>query len=423
MPVLNKLGPNTVLPLADVYTKEVTKEIKELMKHYSATGESNSGWEEMKLVLLKHGLAWYEDLLPTQVGTSPFNRKGLGVQGVDAQVHGEQVHTVGFVRRLAEETSVGVQKNPHDDWEIKWNEDQQSRSKGLIPKLAPVVLCFSIGTSHTTVWVRMLISGVRAAVKSLADESGNLDVQRITGGKPALKDAMTKGWKWFVVHFQLEQAVPGILDWIQTNLNIKAAAERGEVEVMSSMWQQAITMDPLDWKVVQATQNKTLAPCTRYTPALANWLQVHTGTLLTEMPNFLKAFEREGEVPVLGGEFLGQMAEIKHGDEKVPYLAIAGLKAAILSPKVVDGMSKSIPLSKLKSLKSASKKEEVFTADKILQQGREIGVRMGVSENPGYARCLGFLDIRIWALICDLPKVWESKTWATMGEVSEEHSL
>ena len=185
MPVLNKLGPKTVLPLADVYTKEVTEAIRELMKHYSATGESNSGWEEMKLVLLKHGLAWYEDLLPTQVGTSPFNRKGLGVQGVDAQVHGEQVRTVGFVKRLAEETSVGVQKNPHDDWEIKWNEDQQSRSKGLIPKLAPVVLCFSIGTSHTTVWVRMLISGVRAAVKSLADESGNLDVQRITGGKPA----------------------------------------------------------------------------------------------------------------------------------------------------------------------------------------------------------------------------------------------
>ena len=52
MAVLNKLGPKTVLPLADVYTKEVTKEIKELMKHYSATGESNSGWEEMKLVLL-----------------------------------------------------------------------------------------------------------------------------------------------------------------------------------------------------------------------------------------------------------------------------------------------------------------------------------------------------------------------------------
>ena len=108
---------------------------------------------------------------------------------------------------------------------------------------------------------------------------------------------------------------------------------------------------------------------------------------------------------------------------RVPYLAIAGLKAAILSPKVVDGMAKSIPLNKLKALKTSSKKGEVFTADKILQKGREIGVMMGVSEHPSYPRLLGFLDIRIWALICDLPKVWESKTWGTMDEVSEEHSL
>ena len=90
-----------------------------------------------------------------------------------------------------------------------------------------------------------------------------------------MKDAMGKGWKWFVLHFQLEQAVPGILDWIQTNLNIKAAAERGEVEVMGSMWHQAINMDPLDWKAVQATQNKTLAPCTKYSPHL------QTGSRLT----------------------------------------------------------------------------------------------------------------------------------------------
>ena len=64
--------------------------------------------------------------------------------------------------------------------------------------------------------------------------------------------------------------------------------------------------------------------------------------------------EREGVAPVIGGELLGVIADIKF-PEKVPYVGTGLLKLALLSPRVVDGFAKSLSMQKVKLLKSAKK--------------------------------------------------------------------
>ena len=417
---MRPLGPTKTVPLDPVlYTKTNVDQIKQVMTHYSVTGEGNAGWAEMQELLLRLGLAWHEEVPSNQVATSPYNRKGAGVQGADSQAHGDEVTKGGFVKKLAEDTAVASQKNPHDDWEVDWNKDQQARSSGLIPPLHQVVRCCSLGTSHTSVFMRQLKARVRAVVKSLADPHGMIDTDRILNGKPVLQHCMDNGWTWFILHYQLEEAVPGISDWVQTCLNIKAAAERSEVEVMISLWTEASSTDTPDWKSAQSKQAKTLAPSTKYLPALVAFLQVHTGTLLHEIPMMWKAFEREGVAPVIGGELLGVIADIKF-PEKVPYVGTGLLKLALLSPRVVDGFAKSLSMQKVKLLKSAKKAAICKLIDKTMEMAREIATRMEVSDNPMYPRAVTILDMRLLCHVMELRKVYEEREFETLEEISED---
>ena len=134
---------------------------------------------------------------------------------------------------------------------------------------------------------------------------------------------------------------------------------------MQSLWIDVSSSDTPDWKACAASQSKTLAPCTKYMPAMVAFLQTHTGTLLHEIPMMWKAFERDGVAPVIGGELLGAMSEIKLS-EKVPYVAHGLLKLALLSPRVVDGYAKSLPLNKVKVLKQTKTKDICFRIDKMM---------------------------------------------------------
>ena len=143
-----------------------------------------------------------------------------------------------------------------------WNQDLIKKSGGSIPPLGSNIMGYSIGSSHTTVFMRQMLHKSPCNIAGMADPAGKLDADRLATGKPAFQAALQHGWTWKVDHWQLEEAVPKVLDFIQTSLNIEAKGERTEVEVVTSMWADASAMEDgggVDWKQVIETQKKRFA--------------------------------------------------------------------------------------------------------------------------------------------------------------------
>ena len=237
------------------------------------------------------------------MGTSPFNRGGFGVVGGDAEKHGKELDGVGFSWDKWE--GVAMQINPHDNYEIIFNKDQEKRSDGLIPPLSSIVLGMTVGGSHTTVWFRQVTACVRSLYPEFATEAGFLDKAKLTTGpgKEDFKQGLEEGLEYTFLHYQTEQAWPGLMEFIQTALNVQAQGGRSEMEGITKMWGQAVALGVggCDWSRIEADAAKTLSPWTKYSPAMTAYLKSHSGTLLSEMPKFLRAFDRADKVPYLGG--------------------------------------------------------------------------------------------------------------------------
>ena len=315
---------------------------------------------------------------------------------------------------------VAVQKDPEDDYELNWNLKQIEMSKGLLPGMM-MLLALSIGTSHTNVWCRQVKAGVRSLFPDLGNVGGKLDAEVLTHGKPDFKQAVFHEMKWLVLHHQIEQAFPGLIDFVQKALNVTAQNQRGESEVMRDMWTIAEAMeDNVDWSIVEDSAERSLAPCTKYLPAMTKYLKAHSGTLLSEISPFLKMFERESAVPSLGGEYCMAVAEIKPPNHKVPYVGIALLKAGLISPKVVDGYARSIVPSKVEKLKSKKELGNLLKANAMLERGRQLAETMKVSEHANYHKHLGELEVRTVTILLHLGPVFETREWETMEQVEED---
>ena len=97
----------------------------------------------------------------------------------------------------------------------------------------------SIGGAHTNSWLRAVKAGCRSAVPGRADEHGNLNAEQLSVSRPAFKEALEKGLKWTVLHWQVPYVWPELLPLVQAALNVQAHGDITEVEVMLGMHRQA----------------------------------------------------------------------------------------------------------------------------------------------------------------------------------------
>ena len=240
-------------------------------------------------------------------------------------------------------------------------------------------------------------------------------------GKPLVADALANGLRWTVFHWQSEQAFPGFSQFIQKALNVEAKALRGEMEVFLEMWGLAQTSETgPDWPEIEQLVGKALSPCAAYIGAMSSYLQRHTGFLLDGVNLFLKAFARDDTAAALGGEYIQAVADLDFKKHKVPHVANALLEAQLLSPKVIDGICRTIVVSKVQRLKGEAFKGRVLQAENMMQEARELGRAMGVQDDPRYVRHIGFLDVRIIAVLIGMPKVFEKVEFASLEEVAKD---
>ena len=108
-------------------------------------------------------------------------------------------------------------------------------------------------------------------------------------------------------------------------------------------------------------------------------------------------------------------------DKKVPLTAMALICAQRMSHKVVDGLCRDIPVTKVKALRGKNMKPKVLEMEGILEGSRKLIDTFGLDRRAeACVSVLGWLSLHCVSVLCDLPSHWEKHEWDGMASVSED---
>ena len=119
-----------------------------------------------------------------------------------------------------------------------------------------------------------------------------MNAEQLSVNRPAFKEALEKGLKWTVLHWQAPHVWPELLPLVQAALNVQAHGKITEVEVMLGMHRQAAKAEIAgfepDWKAVQKAAAQNLPTCAMYVEVLANYVKKNSGAgaLLHDLSSF-----------------------------------------------------------------------------------------------------------------------------------------
>ena len=120
-----------------------------------------------------------------------------------------------------------------------------------------------------------------------------------------------------------------------------------DVEIMIEMNEKskALPPDNVDWAAIEEGAAKALPACAAHIKSLSGFLRNYSGDLLPALAAWLATV---GPTGMLGGEYVDAIncIRIPVGQKGIPYVAYALIKAQKISPKLVDGVCKSIPANK-----------------------------------------------------------------------------
>jgi len=411
------------------YTVDVVTKVQALLDEGIASGERVAAWEEIQGVLVTAKLGWTAQMPPDFVGVHPCNRSYLGVGGSEAHFHGSQVLQAGFSwAKAADATAVETPPHPLDQEAVEENDKFVNLSDGLIPPLSQMKL-MSIGGGHTNTFLRAVKAGCRSAVESLGDQTGRLNIEILGAGRPAFRDAVSHGLKWFVIHWKAPQVWPLLLDFVQKALNTVARNEQGEIEVMLDLhrqWKACILAGrDADWSKIEEAACRSMPPCAPYISSLVAFVKANAGgvdgTLMEELSSFFKTFacSESGATRRLGSEFMGKLANLSFGPgERYPYVMNACIEANLASPKVVDGVCRLLQPPQLQAIASKDNRATVKAAEKLMCDARELCTRLKVPKAISI-KCVGRCDIRCVLVIVKKVKEVEKKDLKTIEDVAQ----
>ena len=198
---------------------------------------------------------------------------------------------------------------------------------------------------------------------------------------------------------RVEEAVPQLVDFVQSALNITAHNDQSEIEVLLAMVNQKISVEKPDWNAIASAAEHQQGPCTRYVKVLAGVARILPAECILDASNFWKAFgtEEQSSQRFLGSEFLSKLASLKFGKtDHFPWLQTASLKANLLSAdaKLVDGFCKLVTPTHLASLTANANRKVVNDMENLLTLGRKILKQLDV-DTAVATKLIGRLDTRV----------------------------
>lgn len=390
-------------------------------------------WGLVLDILKVHKIAYVvEDIDPDMMLVHPDNRSKLGVNPFNAHRVGAYIHRVGADMELLTKATCS-ELSPIEATrkrQIDFNHQLVSSSAGMLAPVSGAERYVSLGCGHTAQFIKAVRANCTTPQPSIADDSGRLNIQRITKDDPNLKRMIERGWSWTVLPWQCEVAWPRIADLAQSALNASnsVASQQSELEAASTIAEyahvQASQDKPIDWDACISAAHASMPPCAGYLNILGTYVRLYGGGVGAPMVKYLDEFSKAfGENRRLGEEFLTVVTETSFNNSSVtkrhPHIRTGLLATNLTSPKVVDGVARLLVKSDVERLKHKSQANRVDEAEETMRQGWELVASLANKQQAYPA--LGRLHTRtILHLTAKAKSGFEKTCWSSFSAILDE---
>ena len=257
----------------------------------------------------------------------PQNRYGDGIIPSHCHYLVDSFATKGFSWAeigipLASE--VPPPNNPRYKLIVQFNSEIVTNSCGALPPIAEEeYILMSAAKSHSSMGSRCVIFEIPHDNEKITD-CGKLSLHKIRAIRPEYAEAISSGFEWTVVCWQVEEAFPSLMDLLQEAGNSAQAASLDETR-----WQVALKMYASTQRLLQTKDmtTETIAEAVerealRGAPAFASEihdLHTYVRNMAGEDSWMLKeliAFSKTLKVPrIVNGPVLAAVSEVSLGED------------------------------------------------------------------------------------------------------------
>ena len=306
----------------------------------------------------------------------PKNRAGLGLSWHNAHRNGLRIRSVGadtsqlqnaFAFEMSADSSLRQKQ-------IDFNMKLIARSKGLLAGPSAEERYLTLGCGHTVAFCKAAAAGCRTSERELADESGNVDLQRLYKNE-VFKKMLTVGWRWVIIPAWVDEKFPKLADIGQKALNSSnsVASIVGEIETAKAIvgYMKDAHLDE-GWEDMAQTAVKAMgAPCASYAHVITKFVQKFYDGPEAPMVDVLDGVAKEFACnAVLGETFWTAVTEAKWPtkETQLPLVRCALILANLTSPILEDGIAKMLVNSDVGKLCARTGVVKSVAAEKIIEQ-------------------------------------------------------
>ena len=157
-------------------TPEVIATVQALIDDGLAKDRRIQAWDEIKLVLLQHNLAWRSQEAPDWVGVHTSNRSKFGVDALKVHAHMAKIKKAGFSWSKCSDV-VCIEVGAAATEIAAFTDHIAQLSNGMLPMLSQPPKLANLGGGHTNFGLRAIVHGCKTSLTGLGD--GKLDQGRM----------------------------------------------------------------------------------------------------------------------------------------------------------------------------------------------------------------------------------------------------
>ena len=415
---------------AEYYAREIVDEVNAILSQSPKAVGPITQWNQALEVLMDAKIAYVVENVPSGLlMVHPDNRSKLGVNAFNVHRVGRYIKRVGAdLNELRKATAFELCPiDPKRSVQLDFNQQLVDKSAGMLAPLSGGERYLSVACGHTAQFAKATAASCRTPQTEIADTAGNLNVQHLGKGDARLLTMLTKGWSWTILPWQCEATWPTLPDLAQRALNASnsVASQASELETAASIAEFAqMQSEPVNWDACVDAAAASMPPCKGYIGIIGTYVRLygggHGGPMIKYLDEFAKQF---GANKVLGEEFLTSVTNVAFSFAKnlYPHIRTGLIATNLVSPKVVDGISRLLVKSGVERLRGRDRAQLIDKAEQIMGSGWDVAMQLlqdGACSTATVYPVIGRLHTRVALHITGKAKLgFERRVFKDMEEI------
>ena len=247
--------------------------------------------ERVTQLLLRGGLAYKQQLKPSEMLVHPSNKGGQMLSMRDVWVKGHKIYTLYFRKQLLTSSYCFEFAFAGDcrEKQVGANAALHEQSGGCLASVTEEERFLSVSSSHTTAWLKAMHQGCEAPGPELAAQLSLADPKCAS-----IMHVLEHGWEWVVLNATVEVTWPTLPSFLATALNASNNNQRAmsEVECAAQLAQDLSLGVPL----LDAMEHlkKCDPSCLRSLPCIGDFVCKYGGGEQMPLIKFFGSLQRLG---------------------------------------------------------------------------------------------------------------------------------